>query len=181
MTPGIAGKDCSGVRTGLTGSDQVTPPRVLGYRRPGRIAHPTGLPGGGRLWVSVGMAGGRLTAARPPAGSPGSRPARVGVTPLGLGRPPVHLLLYGHGAPRGFGRAKTLRCPHYRADAGGACGIWRHRNAVCATWFCKHVRGGTGQRFWRSLEQLLSIAERELSRYCLLQVDVEAEMLARLL
>jgi len=107
--------------------------------------------------------------------------ARVGVTPLGLGRPPVHLLLYGHGASRGFGRAKTLRCPHYRADAGGACGIWRHRNAVCATWFCKHVRGATGQRFWRSLEQLLSIAERELSRYCLLQIGVEAEMLARLL
>jgi len=52
---------------------------------------------------------------------------------------------------------------------------------VCATWFCKHVRGATGQRFWRSLEQLLSIAERELSRYCLLQIGVEAEMLARLL
>ena len=107
--------------------------------------------------------------------------ARVGVTPLGLARPPVHLLLYGHGAQHAFGRAKTLRCPHYRADAGGACGVWRHRNAVCATWFCKHVRGATGQRFWHSLEQLLSIAERELSRHCLLEIGVDAEVLGRLL
>jgi hypothetical protein len=107
--------------------------------------------------------------------------ARVGVTPLGLARPPVHQLLYTQGGPQVFGRAKTLRCPHYRADAGGACGVWRHRNAVCATWFCKHVRGATGQRFWHSLEQLLTIAERELSRWCLLQAGVEATVLARLL
>lgn len=107
--------------------------------------------------------------------------ARVGVTPLGVASPPVHQLLYTHGGPHAFGRATTLRCPHYRANAGGACGVWRHRNGVCATWFCKHVRGATGQRFWHSLEQLLTIAERELSRWCLLEVGVEAAVLARLL
>jgi hypothetical protein len=107
--------------------------------------------------------------------------ARVGVGPLGLARPPVQQLLYTQGGPQVFGRAKALRCPHYRADAGGACGVWRHRNGVCATWFCKHVRGATGQRFWHSLEQLLTIAERELSRWCLLQLGVEAPVLARLL
>jgi hypothetical protein len=107
--------------------------------------------------------------------------ARVGVTPIGLVRPPVQALLYQHGAPAGFGRAASLRCPHYRVDAGGACGIWRHRNGVCSTWFCKHGRGATGQRFWQALEQLLAVVERDLARWCLLQVGVDAEVLARLL
>ena len=64
----------------------------------------------------------------------------VGVTPLGLARPPVQHLLYRHGRERGFGQSVALLCPHYLGDSGG-CGIWRHRNGVCATWFCKHTRG----------------------------------------
>jgi hypothetical protein len=104
--------------------------------------------------------------------------ARVGVLPTGLGRPPVQALLYQHGWAAGFGHAASLRCPHYRADAGGACGIWRHRNGVCSTWFCKHGRGATGQRFWQALEQLLATIERELSRWCLLEIGVDAAVLA---
>ena len=103
------------------------------------------------------------------------------MTPLGLQPTPVRALLYRHATLHGMGQAKTLRCPHYRAEAGGACGVWRHRNGVCATWFCKHVRGATGLRFWHSLDQLLAIAERELSRWCLLKIGVEAGLLARLL
>ncbi len=107
--------------------------------------------------------------------------ARVGVTPVGLVRPPVQALLYQHGTPAGFGHATSLLCPHYRPDAGGACGIWRHRNGVCSTWFCKHERGATGQRFWQALEQLLAIVERNLARWCLLEVGVDATVLAQLL
>jgi hypothetical protein len=107
--------------------------------------------------------------------------ARVGVTPLGLVRPPVQALLYQQSMPAGFGHAAALRCPHYRADGGGTCGIWRHRNGVCSTWFCKHGRGATGQRFWQALEQLLAIVERNLTRWCLLEIGVDSEVLARLL
>jgi hypothetical protein len=106
---------------------------------------------------------------------------RVGVTPLGLQAPPVHTVLYGIGGAAAFGRSRTLRCPHYREEAGGACGIWRHRNGVCSTWFCKHVRGSTGQRFWQALDQLLATVERELARWCLVRLDVEPAVLARLL
>jgi len=106
---------------------------------------------------------------------------RVGVTPLGMQTPRVQALIYEAGSLAAFGRARTLRCPHYREDAGGACGIWRHRNAVCSTWFCKHVRGATGQRFWQVQEQLLATVERELARWCLVRLDVEPEVIARLL
>lgn len=73
-------------------------------------------------------------------------------------------------AAESFGRAEGLRCPHYLADAGGLCGIWRHRNGVCATWFCKHDRGVAGQRFWQALEALLTLVERELSHWCACQL-----------
>jgi hypothetical protein len=69
-----------------------------------------------------------------------------------------------------FGRDPDLRCPHYIHEAGGLCGIWRHRNAVCATWYCKHDRGAAGQRFWRAVEALLTLVERELSHWCACQV-----------
>jgi hypothetical protein len=107
--------------------------------------------------------------------------ARQGVTPLGMDRPAVHAVLYHVGQGAAFGRSRTLRCPHYREDAGGACGIWRHRNGVCSTWFCKYTRGMTSQRFWHGLEQLLTIAEREVARWCLVRLDLDPALLARLL
>jgi hypothetical protein len=51
---------------------------------------------------------------------------------------------------------------------------------VCSTWFCKYSRGATGQRFWHGLEQLLAIVERELARWCLLRLDLDPTLLARL-
>jgi hypothetical protein len=107
--------------------------------------------------------------------------ARLGVTPLAIEHPPVHGLLYKTGGLQAFGRSETLRCPHYRDDAGGACGIWRHRNGVCSTWFCKHGRGATGQRFWQALDQLLATVERELARWCLVRLDLAPAVLTRLL
>src|SRR5688572_26984504 len=52
-------------------------------------------------------------------------------------------------AGNAFGRSPALRCPHYIDERGGFCGIWPYRNSICSTWFCKHVRGGAGQRMWR--------------------------------
>jgi len=106
--------------------------------------------------------------------------ARVGVTPLGLTPPPVAALLYKHGAERAFGQSVTLRCPHYVDRDGGLCGIWRHRNSVCSTWFCKHTRGAAGAAFWQSLLRFLDVLERELARRSLLDVGLEPDAIALL-
>jgi hypothetical protein len=104
---------------------------------------------------------------------------RVGVTPLGLLRSPVFLVLYNN-SDESFGLSRSLRCPHYLED-GGRCGIWAHREATCATWFCKHVRGAVGRTFWiESLHKLLSAVERDLSRWCVLQLFSSDETLRRL-
>jgi hypothetical protein len=106
--------------------------------------------------------------------------AGVAVTPLGLGQPPTFAVLYENTALNSFGRSPTLRCPHYLEEQGGRCGVWKHRASVCATWFCKHVRGATGMRFWRTLHQLLESVERSLAHWCVLELDIGANALARL-
>lgn len=91
--------------------------------------------------------------------------ARSNVTPLGLGQPAIFGLAYEAAGEAGFGMAAMFRCPHYIEDNGGSCGIWRHRNAVCSTWFCKHVRGSVGRRMWRDIEVLLKQIEADLASW----------------
>ena len=88
--------------------------------------------------------------------------AGIGVTPLGLQSDPHYALIYKHAGGELFGRTPGIRCPHYLPADGGQCGIWRYRNAVCATWFCKYERGRVGKRFWDALLLLLTLVERHL-------------------
>jgi len=104
---------------------------------------------------------------------------KVAVSPLGLMMTPLFELLY-KTSPDAFGRSSALRCPHYLADQGGTCGVWRHRNAVCATYFCKIERGLIGREFWGRVRQLFEAVEAQLARWCLVQLDIEAEVLKAL-
>ena len=103
----------------------------------------------------------------------------VGVTPLGLETSAAYGLLYQHGS-EGFGRADSMRCPHYLEEGGGRCGIWRHRNSICATWFCKHERGATGLAFWERLRDLLQAVERDLAAWCVLEAGLNADAIGAL-
>jgi hypothetical protein len=100
--------------------------------------------------------------------------AGVGVTPLGLERPPRYDLLYRNSA-NAVGRSRELRCPHY-LEEGGRCGIWRHRDALCSTWFCRHQRGQVGSALWAALRDLLAMVEVELARWAALAEGVPAEV-----
>jgi hypothetical protein len=90
---------------------------------------------------------------------------RAGVSPLGLDQSNRYSTLYSN-ATKAFGRAPGLLCPHYIDREGGLCGIWKYRPSVCATWFCKHIRGAVGQNFWRRMTDLLITIETELSVWC---------------
>jgi len=101
--------------------------------------------------------------------------ARSNVTPLGLGQPPVFGLAYEVAGEAGFGVAGMLRCPHYLESNGGTCGIWQHRNAVCSTWFCKHLRGSIGRRMWRDIEVLLKQIDTDLASWACAQLGVSPD------
>ncbi|HEY6249690.1 MAG TPA: hypothetical protein VI685_06995, partial [Candidatus Angelobacter sp.] len=86
-------------------------------------------------------------------------------------------VLYSSGR-EAFGRNQALRCPHLLTD--GNCGVWRHRESTCATWFCKHTRGATGLAFWVRLHELLATIERSLSIWCLLELRFDVNCLDHL-
>jgi len=90
---------------------------------------------------------------------------RVAVTPSRVGAGGAFELLYG-SIP--FGRAPALRCRYLTPEGG--CGVWTHRPGVCATWFCKHVRGATGLRFWKLAGKLLREVEQDLALWCLAEL-----------
>ncbi|MGE0126832.1 MAG: hypothetical protein AB7U82_01915 [Blastocatellales bacterium] len=104
--------------------------------------------------------------------------AGIGVTPLGLEQPLKRRLLYTQMEPRAFGRAQSMRCPHYIDEQGGLCGVWKYRNSVCSTWFCKYERGATSRNFWDVSKFLLLNVEDELSRWCAVKLELEETALA---
>ncbi len=96
----------------------------------------------------------------------------VGVIPLGLQQSAIFQVLYENGK-EAFGLASSLRCPHYLEEGGGRCGMWRNRNSICATWFCKHERGVLGLSFWHHMRDLLLAVEKTLAAWCVLEADFE--------
>jgi Fe-S-cluster containining protein len=99
--------------------------------------------------------------------------SRVMLVPAGLHLSPAQTTLYSLvSVQKAFGRNDAVRCPHFVSE-GGMCGIHRHRNSVCATWFCKYERGRTGADFWADLFTLLQHLESELSMWCLLQLGLD--------
>lgn len=102
--------------------------------------------------------------------------AGIEMTPLGLGVSRKFAVLYDNGRS-GFGHAESMRCPHYLEEAGGRCGVWKHRNAICSTWFCKFERGAVGMVFWDRTRNLLLAIERSLSIWCALEAGLELEAL----
>lgn len=125
---------------------------------------------------------GRALADTDPAAAAGraSMAARIAdrraVTPFGVARPADRPGLESHVAAMGL--SERLRCPHYVDEQGGLCGIWNHRHAVCATWFCKHERGAFGYRAWRMLEELFAAAENELALWCAGELGLAPDVLA---
>lgn len=107
---------------------------------------------------------------------------RAGVSPLGVAPTDEGRARYEEAVRAGaFGRSPDLRCPHLRPGEPEGCAVWAHRNATCATWFCKHDRGAPGMAFWSRLRELFALAEARLARWCLLALELGDEALARCL
>jgi hypothetical protein len=96
-------------------------------------------------------------------------------SPLGVGRPAIFTQIYTPESS--FGHAQALRCPYYVDDEGGGCGIWRHREATCATWFCKHERGQLGLTFWNRIHELLKTVEHGLAWAIAVELGIDRDAL----
>lgn len=104
---------------------------------------------------------------------------RAGVTPLGIDRPPSYPLWRAADEER-FGKDADLACGYLDASDDARCTVHEARNSVCATWFCKHVRGAKGGRFWLALRAFLGAMEQSLAHHCLRELGVGDEALLAL-
>lgn len=103
----------------------------------------------------------------------------VGVSPLGVLRTVAYDTMSAFSSLE-FGTDPRLVCPYYRADDGGSCTIWAHRNCVCGTWFCRFERGASGKTAWNAMCNLLRSVEESLARWCLVELDFEPAALERM-
>jgi len=126
---------------------------------------------------------GQVLADEDPAGEIGRASVReriargAAVGPMGLGLTASFERLYTQGGDAAFGQDRSMRCPHY-IEEGGRCGVWKNRNSICATWFCKHLRGEVSRTFWDAVGELLAAIERDLARWCLLELDAPIAAIA---
>lgn len=96
---------------------------------------------------------------------------RLGCSPQRLGPSKKWTLLYKASMESSFGRSSLLRCPYL--DEKERCSIWYHREAVCATFYCKFDAGQAGSAFWKALKSYLNYAEEQLSVWAAKQVSNE--------
>jgi hypothetical protein len=87
---------------------------------------------------------------------------RIGVTPRWLAAPRKYMLMFEATRLSSFGRSDALLCPYFLRESG-QCGIWRHREVVCATFFCKYSSGALGHAFWRAVKNLVRDVEARLA------------------
>ena len=87
--------------------------------------------------------------------------------PVGLAIPAVYQWIYEKRGEGVFGGAQSMRCPYFQ-EGPFNCTIWKYRNSVCSTWFCKHVRGEDGRNFWMAAKSYVEMMEHVLSRHALL-------------
>jgi len=93
---------------------------------------------------------------------------RVGVTPRWLSVPRKTAVMFEASRQRSFGQSKALLCPYHDA---GRCTLWRFRESVCATYFCRHDAGASGAAFWGALKEYLSHVELVLSGWAVRAID----------
>jgi Fe-S-cluster containining protein len=97
-------------------------------------------------------------------------------TPEGMQATPVQLRksLEQAQSPHSHGEPAVV-CGFLDTQAR-RCGIYKYRDSVCATFFCKHDQKDDGYEFWRSLQAVAGQCEAALSQLLMadLGMDVDA-------
>jgi hypothetical protein len=61
-------------------------------------------------------------------------------------------------------------------DGAGLCSIWRFRNGICSTRFCKIQRGKIGLSFWNACSDFLTTVERITAVWCASELGVSSNL-----
>lgn len=100
--------------------------------------------------------------------------------PLGLVAPPKYQVPFNHRGKNEFGRREDWLCPYFNHEQQN-CGIWRHRGAVCTSFYCKSSYGAQGIHFWEGVSNYLTYVEMALMEEALVMLDFSPRQISDLL
>jgi hypothetical protein len=100
---------------------------------------------------------------------------KVGILPYGIYPSKKFAVLYKRAADKTFGKNQILMCPYFVHESGN-CSVWKYRETVCTTYYCKSIAGQEGKKFWASVNAYLTHAQDTLNLYAItiLQLDVNS-------
>lgn len=100
--------------------------------------------------------------------------------PLGLVAPPNYQVPFNHRKKNEFGRREDWLCPYFNHEQQN-CGIWRHRGAVCTSFYCKSSYGNKGIQFWDQISNYLTYVEMALMEESMVMLDFSPRQISDLL
>lgn len=100
--------------------------------------------------------------------------------PLGMVAPPNYQVPFNHRKENEFGQREDWLCPYYHREQQN-CGIWRHRGAVCTSFYCRSSYGARGLRFWEQVSDYLTYVEMALMEEALVMLDFSPRQISDLL
>jgi len=98
---------------------------------------------------------------------------RKGIFPHGIWPTKKYRMLYDVGRMDGFGRSRYLKCPYF-LDSDYNCSLWKYREAICATWFCKHIAHKTGKELWAAIQEFIQGVQYQLILHCIRELGAPA-------
>lgn len=102
--------------------------------------------------------------------------SKVDVIPKGVWVSDKYLYLYKAAVEheQTFGKADSMKCTYLQE---GNCTVWKYRNAICSTWFCKSDHGVDGTLFWQAVKNYMRLVEEELVHYLLFKSGYSGEQI----
>jgi Fe-S-cluster containining protein len=100
--------------------------------------------------------------------------------PLGIVAPPSYQVAFNSKKDNEFGRREEWLCPYFNLEKQN-CGIWRHRGAVCTTFYCQSSFGSKGLKFWDGLSNYITYVEMALMEEALVMLDFSPRQVSDLL
>lgn len=96
---------------------------------------------------------------------------RRGIFPQGIYPDKKYSLLYEFGRKNGFGKSSLLKCPYYLQGEFN-CSLWKYRESICATWFCKYLGAEAGRSFWYEMRDLFKLIQEKLIGYAITKLGL---------
>jgi hypothetical protein len=96
---------------------------------------------------------------------------RRGIFPHGIYPDKKYRLLYEFGRKNGFGKSSLLKCPYFLPGEFN-CSLWKYRESICSTWFCKYLGGEAGRLFWYEIRDFFKLVQEKLMEHAILELGL---------